>query len=170
MIFVWSEGAAINNRCVAVIITLTEQRGKWLANIQIEILFFLLMRENFMPLNYSSSFFFSHVKEHGSMRASLTHSRTGQEGAGRQARVFPKLHSPVMLTPLKKKKKKILGFRIFRGGFHCPLWSCFLLLGFSFDSKVLFYVLWHKKITPLIFRDFINLQKKTESTIKIIDL
>lgn len=76
-------------------------------------------------------------------------------------------------TIKKKKKKRFLDLgpvQIFRGGFHCPLWSCFLLLGFSFDSKVLFYVLWHKKITPLIFRDFINLQKKTESTIKIIDL
>lgn len=64
--------------------------------------FFLLMKENFMSLSYSSLFFSSHVKEHGSMRASLTHSRTGQEGAGRQAWVFPKLHSPAVLAILLK--------------------------------------------------------------------
>lgn len=34
-------------------------------------------------------FFCCHVKEHGSKRASLTHSRTGQEGAQWQAGVFP---------------------------------------------------------------------------------
>lgn len=83
-----------------------ENRRKWLALIQEDAFLFnfLMMREKYMSPRYSSSLFSpSHVKEHETMRVSLTQSRIGQEGAGRQAGDFPKLNSPSTLTELLQK-------------------------------------------------------------------
>lgn len=59
------------------------------------------------------------------MRVRLTQSRTGQEGAGRQAGVFPKLHSPVTLTKLLKNTPGLGTVKVFGDGFHCLLWPFF---------------------------------------------
>lgn len=90
----------------------------------------------------------SHVKEHGSMRVRLTQSRTGQEGAGWQAGVFPKLHSPVTLSKLLKKYPWIRNCKSLRRWLSLSSLACFFLLRISFDIKLCCFGRQHSTTPP----------------------